>query len=242
MVLALQCHYCLTIYTDCSALISACNHLILARLTGSQPQFGDHEDLWAMVWELILTRPADCLKLCKVKAHQNISTIEDPHLRWLATMNHHVDLKAKALVKQFTAGCTRQLQRFESDIKRNRLMLQQFFTMWGCMNELAMQIIKTKKTTPRSGAMPEFAVEVDFHNLTTLQCEVADSHINACLYGDTFMRRVLQYFHDLEWDFSQPAVSLLELYADFSHHRHAGAGIADTCQSGSACGTEGLST
>lgn len=38
----------------------------------------------------------------------------------------------------------------------------------------------------------------------------------SCLYGETFIRRVIEYFSNLDWDFSQQPVSLLELYADFS--------------------------
>eukprot|EP00438_Fugacium_kawagutii_P031484 Skav235038 [mRNA] locus=scaffold287:164274:169313:+ [translate_table: standard] len=215
LCLALQqfCRVC--IYTDCAALIDACTHLLLARATGSQPQFGDHEDLWCMIWELILTRPPGYIKLVKVRAHQQLQGMTDPFLRWVTIMNDKVDRLAKSYVDKFCVGCKRQLKKFCDDRVSNTAQLQSFYKMWGAMNEVAMTAIK-RTTTRRSGEMPHLPLRIDDTQLTPLQCEIPKGALSGCLYGDVFIQRVMQYFSGLEWDFSQMPVSLLELYIDFT--------------------------
>eukprot|EP00438_Fugacium_kawagutii_P029601 Skav235415 [mRNA] locus=scaffold924:108827:114000:- [translate_table: standard] len=215
VVLVLQQYHRVIIYTDCAAVLTVCQHLLSARVTGSLPRFGEHEDLWSLVWEMILTREPGCIQLCKVKAHQDLTSVHDPHLHWMAYMNARVDTLAKDLVKQYCTGNIRALQQHNKALQYNRKMLHQFFDMWNCMNHEAMEVVK-QRAAPRTGAMPVFSVDVDLQNLSDLQCNVSDADIRSCLYGSTFIQRVIAYFNGLQWDFSKPAVSLLELYADFS--------------------------
>eukprot|EP00438_Fugacium_kawagutii_P025640 Skav209571 [mRNA] locus=scaffold281:133458:135524:+ [translate_table: standard] len=215
LLLALQQFYSICVHTDCAALIAACDQLLLARATGSQPQFGDHEGLWTLIWELVLTRPVGLITLVKVKAHQKICDILDPSLRWMAIMNDRVDTLAKKLVADYCVGNKRQLKQFCATRQSNTRLLQRFYRMWGAMNEKAMNAIKAR-TVPRSGEMPVLEMRINIQQLDILQCEVPPDATGNCLYGETFMRRVIDYFTGLEWDFSQPPVSLLELYADFT--------------------------
>lgn len=154
-VALVQQHYCVTIYTDCASVISICNNLLSARSNGSQPSFGDHEDLWGKIWEPILTRPAECVRVCKVKAHQNLAEVSDPRQHWMATMNDKADQLAKKLVRSFTTGCARKLQQHCKDRMSGRNMLHDFFLMWGAMNDRAMDALKTRAPS-HSGEMPVF--------------------------------------------------------------------------------------
>eukprot|EP00438_Fugacium_kawagutii_P000985 Skav221362 [mRNA] locus=scaffold2286:51833:53251:+ [translate_table: standard] len=215
VVLALQHHYYMTLYTDCAAVVSVLQHLISARLTGSQPTFGDHEDLWCIAWELLLTRPVGCVEVQKVKSHQTPASLIDLHERWKADMNNRVDKLAKDLVRRFCVGYTRRLQQHCKTLIFKRNMLQQFYMMWGSMNERAMQLVK-ERAPSRCGVMPHFSENIDTAQLVQLDCVVPLNALQHCLYGRLFMERVIEYFSELEWDFTKPAVSLLELYADFS--------------------------
>eukprot|EP00438_Fugacium_kawagutii_P019036 Skav208703 [mRNA] locus=scaffold42:434516:439452:- [translate_table: standard] len=216
LVQALQSFCKLVIYTDCAAAMSVFAALVSARESGAQPSFGDHEDLWGIVWELLLTRPRGYVQICKVKAHQDLTSISDPNEHWKATMNQHADTYAKELVKKFCAGYTRKLQMHCKQMTTNRTMLKIFFHMWGEMNAKAMTLVKQTRPS-RQGEMPTFVMQVDPQQLTPLQCDVDMVAVKGCLYGDKFLMRVIQYFSGLEWDFTQQqSVSLLELYADFT--------------------------
>eukprot|EP00438_Fugacium_kawagutii_P007365 Skav218578 [mRNA] locus=scaffold2610:471827:475942:+ [translate_table: standard] len=215
VIQALQRFHCLVLHTDCAAVVANCERLLSARAAGSLPYYDDHEDLWTQVWELLLTRPVHCLRVVKVKAHQDLQQLSDPYQRWLADMNNRVDALAKRLVKQYTVGCQRQLQKFCKSKHDNVVMLHSFFRMWGEMNAKAVEAAQ-KHRAPRMGTMPVFQLEITPAALVKLVCVIPACDMEHCLYGAAFLERVQHYFHQLEWDFGQKAVSLLELYCDFT--------------------------
>eukprot|EP00438_Fugacium_kawagutii_P027070 Skav214861 [mRNA] locus=scaffold16:523215:524075:- [translate_table: standard] len=155
------------------------------------------------------------IRVIKVKAHQDVTTLSDGYTHWAAVMNDRADVLAKKQISAYCSGHIRNLKRFCLDRSQSISHLQQFFKMWGSMNECAMNAIKTKRVQ-RTGEMPSFQLLVDVEQLQPLQCNVSDAAVSSCLYGATFISRVIQYFDQLEWDFTQKAVSLLELYIDFT--------------------------
>lgn len=205
------------LHTDCAAVVTVCEQLVSARCTGSIPQFSDHEDLWTQVWELLLTRPPNSLRVVKVKAHQTLSKLTCPYDKWIADMNNRVDALAKRLVRQHTVGQHRKLVQFGKQKSYNVIMLTSFYRMWGEMNIRAMNMVK-QRAGPRMGTMPQFQLLFHPSASVTLNCVIPSSDLQGCLYGAAFLERVQHYFHNLEWDFGQQAVSLLELYCDFSLH------------------------
>lgn len=49
----------------------------------------------------------------------------------------------------------------------------------------------------------------------SLSCRVS-ANLETCTFGTVFIKRVIEYFHGLQWDFEADSVSILELYFDFA--------------------------
>ena len=89
-------------------------------------------------------------------------------------------------------------------------MLREFHMMWNEMNEAA--ILASKTQVPSFGnVVPIFQVSFDETQAVRVPCCVSADAIGTCRYTAEFAKRVCRYFHDLEWDFSQPNVSCLEV-------------------------------
>eukprot|EP00438_Fugacium_kawagutii_P017560 Skav228548 [mRNA] locus=scaffold1887:556581:561575:- [translate_table: standard] len=215
VVLALQQAYAVNIHSDCSAVCTVGAALVSARVAGTPPVFPEHDDPWGLVWELLLTRPSSCVAFTKVKAHQDISKLSDLGEIWKATMNNKVDQLAKTCAKKFGQGSLRARAQFCKDRQHAISMMHDFFLFWGESNAIAVKKLQTQQPV-RSGNMPEFQMLIDPLALQVIHCDIPDHVLLTCPYGSVFARRVCQYFDGLQWDFQQPAVSLLELYIDFS--------------------------
>ena len=92
------------VYSDCAAVVPNLLTAISAKQSGSKPQFTDHEDLWGIVWDLVLNRAGDEVLVTKVKAHLDISTISDPFYRWLSFMNDKADALARRCLQKTWKG------------------------------------------------------------------------------------------------------------------------------------------
>ena len=62
---------------------------------------------------------------------------------------------------------------------------------------------------------PSFNVRLNHENLVAVPCVVGQDILDKCPFNGVFVQRVVNYFHDLQWDFDAPNVSCLELYVDF---------------------------
>eukprot|EP00438_Fugacium_kawagutii_P017856 Skav229919 [mRNA] locus=scaffold3709:10405:15534:- [translate_table: standard] len=215
VVLALQRVYAANIHSDCSAVCSVGNGLVAARLAGSPPIFLEHADLWSLVWELILTRPAWCVKFTKVKAHQDTAGLDNVYDIWCAKMNNYVDGVAKRCAKSAMRGSIRARERYCKQRITDIGMLRKFYMCWGEMNRVVMTKVKESKPV-RTGTMPVFSLLIDSDALQSVQCTIPDHVLHTCPYGSEFAFRVRDYLDGLEWDLHKPAVSLLELYFDFT--------------------------
>lgn len=203
------------IFTDCSSVVENLSAMLSARLAGTRPKFHDHEDLWHIVWGLISDRGHDDLMVTKVRAHQNISKVLDPMEKWKATMNDHADKLAKSCIRKHWKDEIQDilecLQLHATDVRR----LHDFHEMWNEMNEEAIQISK-KQSHGDALPTPAFRLLFDEQQAVSIPCVIAESKLESCIYTELFARRVVNYFHNLEWDFTQPNVSTLELYIDFA--------------------------
>ena len=203
------------IFTDCSSVVENLSAILSARLAGTRPKFHDHEDLWHIVWELMSDRDHDDLMVTKVRAHQNISKVLDPIEKWKATMNDHADKLAKSCIRKHWKDEIQDilecLQLRANDVCR----LHDFHEMWNQMNEEAIQISK-KQSHGDALPKPAFRLLFDEQQAVSIPCVIAETKIESCIYTELFARRVVNYFHNLEWDFTQPNVSTLELYIDFA--------------------------
>ena len=215
LIIALRDFRMVHVYTDCAAVVSNLVAAISARQTGTQPKFSDHDDLWGIVWELISNRDPGSVCVTKVKAHQDITSIADPFERWLCFMNNQADSLARKCLHATWKGLVKQVQKRSDQRCQDIEMLREFHLMWNEMNEAA--ILASKTQVPSFGnVVPIFQVSFDETQAVRVPCCVSADAIGTCRYTAEFAKRVCRYFHDLEWDFSRPNVSRLEVYIDFT--------------------------
>ena len=203
------------IYTDCAAVFSNLQACLTAQRVGSRPKFHDHEDLWDQVWLAVSLRGVGDVRVTKVKAHRDISTIAEPVERWKAVMNDKADRLAKTCLYKTWKNIVKDLQTSLLARDRNISMLKKFHTMWHDMNTEALKLCA--KEGPVHASAPAYAPRHVPENLVKVSCVVPPDAISKCRFHPKFAERVVRYFHELEWDYTQPSVSCLELYVDFVH-------------------------
>eukprot|EP00435_Cladocopium_sp_Y103_P002392 s1123_g1.t1 len=154
------------------------------------------------------------IQVTKVKAHRDLSQITDLTEKWKAVMNDKADKLAKACLKRTWHDCYAEVSSSIDARKHDIAMLHTFHSMWREMNEEALRLCKKDSDTPEPG-MPSFHVQLNPDNLVAIPCVVEPKDIDQCPYTSVFAQRVVQYFHNLQWDPEAPSISCLELYVDF---------------------------
>lgn len=214
VILALSRYRFVHIYTDCACVINNLTAALSAKRSRSMPKFSDHEDLWGIAWRLISEREVEAVIVTKVKAHQNVKNISDPTLRWMAYMNNKADVLAKKCIRKHWGleldAVVDRLKTREADIA----FLKDFHCMWRDINADALDKCKNERVKSKVVA-PAFRLVFDPSQAVRRSCKVPEVAVQSCVYTAVFAERVVHYFDGLEWDFSQPAVSMLELYVDF---------------------------
>ena len=214
LIMALRDHRRVHVFIDCASVIDNLLWILQAKHVGQCPHFSDHVDLWNVVWTLVAARHIDDVRVTKVKAHQVIAHISGEKERWMATMNDKVDKLAKSYLKRFWSDCYADLCDSINTRQHNIAMLHAYHVMWREINAEALKKC-SKDETSSSSAGPSFHVQLNHDNLVSVPCVVAQADVDKCPYGSVFARRVVNYFHNLQWDFEAPSISCLEMYVDF---------------------------
>eukprot|EP00435_Cladocopium_sp_Y103_P055583 s604_g18.t1 len=196
VIMALSTFRFVHIYTDCSSVVCNLSAAISARKSGSCPRFTDHEDLWGIVWRLVLDRETDAVIVTKVKAHQDVSAICDPTLRWKAVMNDKADKLAKACIKRHWGldldAIVDRLSTRDKDI----VFLRQFHSMWHEINLEALQKSKKNKEEGEVGS-PAFRLSFDPGQAVCLSCAASAEAIHAAISCQSLGKALNQFGDDL---------------------------------------------
>ena len=210
-------------YTDCAAALTIFMKLQQAVIAGQAFPQVDHQDLWVLVWQHLCHRPKECIKLVKVKAHQDVSTITDHHEHWLAAGNNFVDLEAKSVVLQHSihkqvceaAKCRKQLAQLTSS----------YYDYVCEVADRSFQLTVHKRRCARHEAEQQME-RPNFDMLLPRQVHEPSAMLQwddlpcYCPYGEVFYKRFAEWFSTLRWPVSFPQgvmsyVSLLELYFNY---------------------------
>ena len=214
ILLCLQHAFRCTICLECEAAKQTLDYLLEMRALGRTPRVNDHWDIWLLVWNQILARPKYSIFTRKVKAHVNFRLIDDEELRWLSRANDCADRAAKRVVNSFLGNRFRTFERKYNDFNENVQRLSDFYSLWAEVNHKCW--VKGKQQTCGNECNPGHEL---LHNPTrcvSLSCQISDSDFEGNPFGAIFVRRVLDYFQGLQWDFEADNVSILELYFDFA--------------------------
>ena len=152
--------------------------------------------------------------LVKLKHNVNFRLIDDEELRWLSRANDCADRAAKRVVNSFLGNRFRTFERKYNDFNENVQRLSDFYSLWAEVNHKCW--VKGKQQTCGNECNPGHEL---LHNPTrcvSLSCQISDSDFEGNPFGAIFVRRVLDYFQGLQWDFEADNVSILELYFDFA--------------------------
>eukprot|EP00438_Fugacium_kawagutii_P002767 Skav202251 [mRNA] locus=scaffold1417:291309:294146:- [translate_table: standard] len=214
-VLALQRFQSLHVYSDCAAMIQVAQGLIAARNHNTLPHFGDNQDLWRMAWTLLQQKPRHAVEISKVRAHTQWRTANTDLERWQGCFNDKADKLAKRCVNKEVASHRKDLQTAIDARKKAGDRLYNFFCMWHKMNRRCL-IANNGGERDRFATEPTFYIPAVPERATILTCQLLDADIRACPLGAEFGVRLQNYFHGLAWDFQAQAVSIHELFADFT--------------------------
>eukprot|EP00435_Cladocopium_sp_Y103_P020979 s325_g5.t1 len=223
VLLALRDHRKVKIFTDCASVVDVMTTIFSALRAQSSPIFHDHADLWNLVWSAMQERNEGDVLVFKVRAHQNPKSISDPVERWKATMNNKADKLAKTCLRDTWGDdlhdIVEVLKERESDIDR----LKEFHGFWHEINEKALELYR-KDISDRCPTIPAHVIRFNPQNAVKMSCSASEQAFETCRFSEEFARRVVSYFDDLEWDYTQPDVSCLELYAPKPAHEVFDAG------------------
>eukprot|EP00438_Fugacium_kawagutii_P036077 Skav208498 [mRNA] locus=scaffold87:300685:301905:+ [translate_table: standard] len=214
-VLALQRFQTLHVYSDCAAMIQVAQGLIAARDNNAQPRFGDNRDLWGLVWNLLLQKPRRSVQISKVKAHTKWQLAPSELERWQGFLNDKADKLAKRCVNRGVSANRLDLQSDADVRKKTGEYLYQFFCMWHKINRRCL-LANNKGEGERFATEPSFQLPVEPCRAVPLTCQLSDADLRACPMGVEFGTRLHNYFHGLAWDYQAQAVSIHELFADFT--------------------------
>lgn len=225
-------------YSDCQSVVDNFRTLQKAVLDNLPYPSIDHSDIWGLVWEVLVDQGPQNFEIIKVKAHQDVAPISDPHERWLILGNDEADKCAKAAVRSHPLFKT-----IADDYKSQKQYKQSFLKYVKCLCDLAnetFRILSTKKSehskVVSQPAPPDFNLwlipTTDIH----YQLPPWDCLVCTCPFGRIFYERVSTWFQKLHWPrirgSSRLGISLLELYVDFVVDTQSEAPIND-CKKGS---------
>ena len=214
ILLCLQYSYRCTICLDCAAAKQTFDYLLVMRVLGRSPKVNDHWDLWLLVWNQIVARPKYSISTRKVKAHVDLHLIHDNELRWISKANDCADRAAKKVVFTFLGNRFRIFEKKDKDFTDNVQRLSDFYSFWAKVNNECW--VKGKQQSSGGDCNPCHELLHNPARCVPLSCQIPDPVFEGTVFGKIFIRRVLDYFHGLHWDFDAENVSILELYFDFA--------------------------
>lgn len=223
IIKGLETIYCGTMYTDCEAALNIFDQLQSCRNQNLEFPVIDHEDLWHCVWVHLCQRPAGCIKILKVKSHQKVGLLDDPHEVWKAAGNNFTDLEAKSVVIQHPIH-----RHVVAAVNRRKQLATTVMHYHDYVCEIAdksFALIHERRKALRREAEQHMA-RPNFSYLIPQRVHPPSSMMQwndlprYCPYGRTFYNRFATWYTTVQWPIDVTGgtmgyISLLELYFNF---------------------------
>ena len=212
-----------SLYTDCEAALTIFEKLQSCRENQQCFPPIDHEDLWHLIWIHLCQRPPGCVRLHKVKSHQDEGLLEDPHEKWKAAGNNFTDVEAKSVVTQHPI----HKHILKAIQKREQLLeLTKSFHDYVCeVADKSFFLQKERRKCLRREAeqymsRPSFSHLIP-HNVRPSSPILEWNNLpRYCPYGETFYNRFAKWYATIRWPVDVQGgtlgyISQLELYFNF---------------------------
>ncbi|CAK9111723.1 unnamed protein product [Durusdinium trenchii] len=216
ILLALQRVWAPRFFTDCSAVVSLLQQMLMDRQLGLTSQACKHWDLWEL-WTHILRRPVGAVTITKVSSHTQWWLAPSEFDSWCGRWNDTVDKTAKRVLTGTRRDLLDKLTSLFHDAERNAALLFEFHQYWTAASCGAMS--QKDDGQQSAGSVPDiegmYMQQGGVCPLARVQwCADVDAP-----FGATFSERFFRLFQRVSLNpggGAEESSSLLELYISFA--------------------------
>eukprot|EP00438_Fugacium_kawagutii_P032839 Skav224531 [mRNA] locus=scaffold388:552895:554745:+ [translate_table: standard] len=219
ILLVLNKFWCVTIYSDCSAVCDLVQYAIDNPDIDAYNKCGLHL-FWKLIQDHVRRRPPGCISITKVRSHQDISAAISSIDAWLIWGNDFADREAKAVFSVDHALNFRRASKVYKQVLQHRkdiCELYQFVATTGLF-QLKLQREQKPVNIEQPAFVPESINELQFPRRGSAHFpQLSEDHFRAFPWGPVFLWRIMFWLRRLRWDTAQVGmdVSFLEMYVDF---------------------------
>ena len=215
--MALQYSKCIDIYTDCSGVIQVLQTML--DQPEEQMRRVDTFDcpIWRSIhWHMVRRQHGD-VRIFKVQAHEEWETLTHGDARRFAFFNNQVDAQAKAV---FLEDNLVLYKKMASIVGHKQLVFEHVSTYHDFLC-LAAEVVSEKLDNETVvGGQPDFQAIFAVTGPVYKSVGIDSTLFSRCLYGETFVGRVQDWWQKLEWG-QGAMISAVELYLDFCIFTHS---------------------
>lgn len=220
IIMALNRHFRLHIFTDCQVVCDLVNLAISGECV-KQAIGTQSISLWNQLMHHITKRPPDAIVISKVKAHLNHKSIQDPILRWKVWANNQVDKIAKDTIRIQHSRLFRKLEKIHRQVSLNRQDILELYKFWALASHKCIEAeVKKRKERCEPNVLDCTKPPLVFSPAgRALPYDFTDDHYLCFPWGPVFLWRVVAWAKRLVWPSrvqnDSRDVSFAELYIDF---------------------------
>ena len=182
IIMALNRHFRLHIFTDCQVVCDLVNLAISGECV-KQAIGTQSISLWNQLMHHITKRPPDAIVISKVKAHLNHKSIQDPILRWKVWANNQVDKIAKDTIRIQHSRLFRKLEKIHRQVSLNRQDILELYKFWALASHKCIEAeVKKRKERCEPNVLDCTKPPLVFSPLPVEHCRTISLMITICVF------------------------------------------------------------